>query len=422
MLETIREYALERLAERGELEDARNRHLNRYVELAETAEPELTRAGQAVWLERLSEENDNIRAALAWSFESGQVELGLRLAGALVRFWSIRGLMTEGRRWLTEALEASPRASRRPCSRRRTSPPASRRSGRATTRRRSRSSSGASTLAREAGEARLEAQALQQIGWIVMTRGSYEADHAERARELAGQALELAQRDRRQARPVGRAQHPRRGRGRGGRRGGRERALRAEPRAAPRARRQAADRELGAHARARRAHARRLRARGDRCSRRAARSRASSATRGACRSRSRTSAVSRSSAATTPRGREALRATALELAKDRGDKRVAAECLQGLGAVSALLGETARRPRGSSARRDALLEAIGATPTAIEVAIERAVRPAAEGSARRASASRPSGPPAAAEPAGRRRSSSRFARRRAAGPRRRMAC
>src|SRR5207248_10250947 len=102
-----REYALERLSERGELDDARNRHLNRYVELAETAEPELTRAGQAVWLERLSEENDNIRAALAWSFESGQVELGLRLAGALVRFWSVRGLMTEGRRWLTGALEAA---------------------------------------------------------------------------------------------------------------------------------------------------------------------------------------------------------------------------------------------------------------------------------------------------------------------------
>jgi hypothetical protein len=96
MLETIREDALERLDEQGQLEDARNRHLNRYVELAETAEPELTRASEAVWLERLSEENDNIRAALAWSFESGQVELGLRLAGALVRFWSIRGLMTEG--------------------------------------------------------------------------------------------------------------------------------------------------------------------------------------------------------------------------------------------------------------------------------------------------------------------------------------
>jgi len=53
MLETIREYALERLSERGQLDDARNRHLSRYVQLAETAEPELTRTGQAAWLERL---------------------------------------------------------------------------------------------------------------------------------------------------------------------------------------------------------------------------------------------------------------------------------------------------------------------------------------------------------------------------------
>ena len=112
MLETIREYAIERLSESGQLADTRTRHLERYVQLAETAEPELTRSGQALWLERLTEENDNIRAALAWSFESGQVELGLRLAGALVRFWSIRGLMSEGRRWLTEALAR--RRGRRP--------------------------------------------------------------------------------------------------------------------------------------------------------------------------------------------------------------------------------------------------------------------------------------------------------------------
>src|SRR5213075_2865304 len=98
---------LEKLTESGTLEEARTLHLERYLALAETAEPELTRAGQAAWLERLTEENDNIRVALAWSFESGKVELGLRLAGALVRYWSIRGLMTEGRRWLSDALGAS---------------------------------------------------------------------------------------------------------------------------------------------------------------------------------------------------------------------------------------------------------------------------------------------------------------------------
>jgi tetratricopeptide (TPR) repeat protein len=76
-------------------------------ERAGVAEPELSRANQALWLHRLDEENDNIRAALSWSIAAGEFELGLRLAGALVRFWSTRGLMGEGRRWLAEALAHS---------------------------------------------------------------------------------------------------------------------------------------------------------------------------------------------------------------------------------------------------------------------------------------------------------------------------
>jgi predicted ATPase len=192
MLETIREYALERLAESGDLEDARNRHLQRFLTLAETAEPELTRAGQAAWLERLNEENDNIRAALAWSFESSQVERGLRLAGALVRFWSIRGLMTEGRRWLADALAAAAGV-----------PPA--------VLAKAHYAAGFAALgqgdypqakpffeeslalARDGGDVQREAAALQQLGWLVMTRGKYEEDHVVRARELASKALELSQ-------------------------------------------------------------------------------------------------------------------------------------------------------------------------------------------------------------------------------------
>ena len=106
LLESIRDYALERLAESGELERVRRAHAERYLELAEAAEPELTRANQAVWLERLDEEADNLRAALAWATAAGEAELALRLAGALVRFWSTRGLMAEGRRLLVEALAA----------------------------------------------------------------------------------------------------------------------------------------------------------------------------------------------------------------------------------------------------------------------------------------------------------------------------
>jgi predicted ATPase/RsiW-degrading membrane proteinase PrsW (M82 family) len=104
MLETIREFARERLAERAEAEAVRRRHAEHLVALAERAEPALTSPEQAFWLARLSEENANIRSALAWSRETGELELGLRLAGALVRFWSARGLMAEGRQWLERAL------------------------------------------------------------------------------------------------------------------------------------------------------------------------------------------------------------------------------------------------------------------------------------------------------------------------------
>lgn len=103
-LESIRAYALERLDEKGELDALRRRHAGWCVELAETAEPELTRATQAVWLGRLDEETDNIRLAMAWAVEAGEAELALRLAAALVRFWSTRGLMAEGRLRLREAL------------------------------------------------------------------------------------------------------------------------------------------------------------------------------------------------------------------------------------------------------------------------------------------------------------------------------
>ncbi len=104
LLETIREFARERLVERGDEGPVRRRHAEHILALAEHAEPSLTSPEQAFWLARLSEENANIRAALAWSMENAQLELGLRTAGALVRFWSARGLMAEGRQWLEQAL------------------------------------------------------------------------------------------------------------------------------------------------------------------------------------------------------------------------------------------------------------------------------------------------------------------------------
>ena len=105
MLQTIQEYALYRLIERRELEDLRSRHAEYYLALAEEAEPELVGPDQDAWVRRLDEETANLRSALTWSLESDELELGLRIAGALPRLWSIRGHMTEGRRWLEQALE-----------------------------------------------------------------------------------------------------------------------------------------------------------------------------------------------------------------------------------------------------------------------------------------------------------------------------
>lgn len=111
MLETIREYGLERLGTSGEMEDTRRAHAAYYLALAEEAEPELAGPQQLVWLERLEQEHDNLRAALRWSLEQGEDgqsrETALRLSSALRRFWQVRGHPSEGRDWLEHALAGS---------------------------------------------------------------------------------------------------------------------------------------------------------------------------------------------------------------------------------------------------------------------------------------------------------------------------
>ncbi len=111
MLETIREYGLEALAASGEMEAMRQAHATYYVALAEKAEPELGGPQQAVWLESLEQEHDNLRAALRWSLERGEEghssEMALRLAGALRRFWEVRGHVSEGWTFLERALAVS---------------------------------------------------------------------------------------------------------------------------------------------------------------------------------------------------------------------------------------------------------------------------------------------------------------------------
>ena len=100
MLETIREFGLEVLNEAGEEGTVRALHASHFMELAERAAPELTGPEQAAWFDRLETEHDNVRAALAWALDTGEIEVALRLGSALTRFWLSRGYFQEGRRWI----------------------------------------------------------------------------------------------------------------------------------------------------------------------------------------------------------------------------------------------------------------------------------------------------------------------------------
>jgi predicted ATPase/class 3 adenylate cyclase len=104
MLETIREYAREKLLDSGEVESLRNRHWEYFIDLARQADPKLRGPEQKAWVERLTNHIDNIRAALEWSLESGQVVKGLELAGELDRFWWFYN-SPEDRRWLEVVLQ-----------------------------------------------------------------------------------------------------------------------------------------------------------------------------------------------------------------------------------------------------------------------------------------------------------------------------
>ena len=96
MLETIREYAAERLEELADAEEIRMRHARYFLELAERVAPQLFGAEQARWLSSLAADHDNFRAALSWTQDRGEVELAWRLAGSLWRFWQMRGHLREG--------------------------------------------------------------------------------------------------------------------------------------------------------------------------------------------------------------------------------------------------------------------------------------------------------------------------------------
>jgi predicted ATPase/DNA-binding SARP family transcriptional activator len=112
LLETLRQYGQERLQQTGEATVVSEKHLQFYWQLAEAAEPHLTGAEQPLWLQQLEVEHGNIQAALAWSIKSGSREAGVRLAGALGRFWRMRGYFSESRHWLDGVLASNTEVSK----------------------------------------------------------------------------------------------------------------------------------------------------------------------------------------------------------------------------------------------------------------------------------------------------------------------
>ncbi len=104
MLETMRQYANEKLTESGEGNFLQNNHLLYFLNLAETAEPHLRSTEQVKWLKLLDSEYENLRSALSWAMDNPPAESILRLAGALGPYWKIRSSWLEGAKWLDRAL------------------------------------------------------------------------------------------------------------------------------------------------------------------------------------------------------------------------------------------------------------------------------------------------------------------------------
>jgi predicted ATPase/DNA-binding CsgD family transcriptional regulator len=111
MLETIREFGLECLAESGEKICIKDAHACYFLALAEETSLESKSAEQGQWLNRLEQEHDNLRTAFDWLIEREEAEKALRLGCALHRFWKMHGDLSEGRQWMEKALSSNRRVS-----------------------------------------------------------------------------------------------------------------------------------------------------------------------------------------------------------------------------------------------------------------------------------------------------------------------
>lgn len=189
LLETLRQYGLEKLIAAGEAPTLRQRHLEFYMELAEEAEGHLFRQDSKVWLSHLESELENLRSAIEWSASAGKADAALRILGALVYFWFSRGFL--GSEWndLVHQALASPEGSRR------TSYRAKALNGIGLTcwedaqaRERLPELSEALSIAQELGDRWNTAMAMRYLGLLQNIEGNYAAAHP-----LLEQSLEIWQ-------------------------------------------------------------------------------------------------------------------------------------------------------------------------------------------------------------------------------------
>ena len=106
VLETVRQYGLDKLVEAGESDEARVRHAEYFAAMSDTVEESLLGADYRGSVDQINTELDNFRAAMTWALEHGRSELALRIAAGLGRFWFFRALYREGREWLERTVAA----------------------------------------------------------------------------------------------------------------------------------------------------------------------------------------------------------------------------------------------------------------------------------------------------------------------------
>jgi predicted ATPase/DNA-binding CsgD family transcriptional regulator len=111
LLETVREFALERAREAAELDELRRRHAAYFLSHAELAALNFASPSAPDWLQRLETDHNNLRASLRWALDEHDADTALRLSSAVWHFWYARGYLTEGSRWLEEALRLADTAS-----------------------------------------------------------------------------------------------------------------------------------------------------------------------------------------------------------------------------------------------------------------------------------------------------------------------